>query len=122
KPLPNSIEIDLFNSSFWQRKLLGTWKIKPEKSGELSFYWEAGKLLKIVQDKNSPIKNIIFKNPPLHDASFTTFLAELQSLRRLEWADQTTKVANDITFSQSNGYEWEQFKDMVSFTPLNIQD
>lgn len=104
------IEIDLFNSLYWQRLLMGTWQMYIQQGEtDFSFRWQKGELLTALS-----AKQIVFKNPPLHDPSFTCFIAELQSLRRISWADQVTTVPEDISFSQSEGFDWQRLKKQTS--------
>lgn len=114
------VEIDLFNSSYWQRAVMGAWRLKPSEDESFSFYWEVGPLLEALQSPET--QQIVFKNPPLHDPTFTTFVAELQALRRIEWVDQIKTIPKGITFYQSTGLDWQALSRQVSLRPFTPVD
>lgn len=121
-----AVEINLFHSAYWHRLLVGHWQLY-KKPGEqnFSFQWQQGELFKALH-----ANNIVFRNPPLYDPSFTTFIAEIKSLRQIAWADQTTKLPTNINFYQTQGFYWEQAQAFVSLhhladaeeTPLVLSD
>ncbi len=119
-----TLVIDLFHSAFWQRHLAGTRQLTPQKnSSTLSLPWRDGELLKALQDdKNHQIKNIVFKNPPLNDPSFTSFMAELQGLKQFSWANQTYTIPANIRFYQDNHYDWGGLANQASLHDLRIAD
>ncbi|MFI4919765.1 MAG: hypothetical protein ACHP65_09445, partial [Legionellales bacterium] len=112
------VEIDLFNSCYWQRSLMGAWQLY-KKPGEqdFSFQWQPGKLLEALS-----YQHVILKNPPLFDPNFTTFIAELQSLKRIEWADQVTTVPQETCFYQSTGFDWQGLSAHASLHHLSAAE
>jgi len=113
------VEIDLYHSHYWQLNLLGNWQIKEEKEGgALSFQWKRGSLLQALASEK---KHIIFKNPPLDDSRFTSFIGELQGLRQLHWADQTQTVPGDVRFYQTTGYDWQLLRQGARLLSLNSE-
>ncbi len=119
-----TLEIDLFNSPFWQRYLAGTHKlIAQPNSDKLTLPWEAGRLLNELQaDTQHHIKNIVFKNPPLWDSRFTHFMAELQGLKRFVWANHTYSIPDDLRFYQQQGYDWHTLAKNASLHSLTAAD
>jgi len=115
-----TVEIDLFNSPYWKRLLLGQWQLQPTAQGDFSFTWQKGRLLQAIEQKD--IAAIAFKNPPLTDQTFIDFIVELQSLKRIPWADQITPVSPHITFHQTNGYDWFALANNVSLAALTAND
>ena len=58
----------------------------------------------------------------MQDPSFTSFLAELSSLRRVEWADQRTDVPQEINFYQTSGFNWEELSSQSSLHQLDPKE
>lgn len=137
-PLParviETFVIDLFDSPYWQPALIGSWQLKQEipDSKVFSVSWEKGELLKwatgVINDHSRPRLRadgkvrIVFKNPPLYDPSFTAFIAELQSLKRIQWADQTTTIGEEVQFYQATGYAWDELIQQGSVAQLRDED
>lgn len=96
-------EIDLFNSLYWKNKLLGHWQITG-KQEPFNFRWKPGELIELKRH----VKNIIIKNPPLQDPEFNRFMAELQTIRRISYANQQIYLPSDIQFYQDQGLEWKK--------------
>lgn len=113
-----TIEIDLFNSAYWRRTLIGSWQLY-KKEGEEAFSWEwqQGALL-----KSLTAHHIILKNPPLYDHDFTAFITELLSLHRVEWADQVTMLPPAIEFYQTTEFDWPLLAKHTSLHILSTED
>ncbi|MHB1949600.1 MAG: hypothetical protein ACYCQI_15990, partial [Gammaproteobacteria bacterium] len=134
KSLKDVIEIDLFQSPYWQNLVFGKWDIKEEEKHKdtFSFNWKKSSFLeflmrtKLTEEKSRfPLfgakhagKSIVFKNPPLHDPRFCAFITELRSFNTISWADQVTSVSPDIRLYQSSGYNWSEFKAFASLSQL----
>ncbi|HLB58350.1 MAG TPA: hypothetical protein VJL60_06000, partial [Gammaproteobacteria bacterium] len=113
------IVIDLFHSAYWQRMLIGSWQLKKNVGNSFSFVWQKGSLLEALEHG---VKQIVFKNPPLKDPTFTNFIAELQSLKTLSWADQTTLLSPNVRFYQEEGYDWKMLSQHALLGALTNED
>jgi hypothetical protein len=128
----DTLVIDLFQSPFWQRHLSGMRQLKPISlstslsssasdgyDNALSLPWQAGQLLTALQsDEHHRIKNIVFKNPPIQDPNFLSFMAELQGLKRFSWANKTYSIPDGIHFYQDTQYHWQDLAKHVSLHAL----
>src|SRR5262249_36499490 len=85
----------------------------------LSFHWKKGSLLEALE--SGKILHVVLENPPLDDPWFSRFLAELQGLRRVPWADQSTAVADNIQFYQTTGYDWDGLREGASLHRLGSE-
>jgi hypothetical protein len=125
KKTTHSIEIELFNSPFYEQILLGSWQLQKFNETEptkLKLRWKKGGVFKVIETSNGTPLSIVLKNPPLQNPEFDTFMAEVQVFQRLSWADQTLLIPPNLSFYQTNGYDWQNLGKNVAIEQLKQED
>ncbi|OGT16020.1 MAG: hypothetical protein A3B69_01550 [Gammaproteobacteria bacterium RIFCSPHIGHO2_02_FULL_38_33] len=104
------VRINLFESANWERLLLGNWVLK-KKEGEndFSFEWKEGELLKLFKANQGVPLYIVFENPPLNSSGFTSFVARMQGLGEISYADRSLKLSSNWDFGQAENKEWKDW-------------
>lgn len=120
-PEPYTYIIDLYNSPFWERTLIGYWSPVSDQ-GSIKFIWKNGAialLAQLEQMTGSLLPPIWLRNPPMHDLKFRQWLTQTLALRRVELVDQILDIPPHWRFNQTRGMLWENLYPIVSLHVLS---
>ena len=99
------LPIDLFQSHFWKRNLIGQWAFRGNQH-KTAFAFQPGPLLTLKSD--SPYKRVHITNAPKADHNFEIFLAELLGFSAILWADKSTDFRLNIDVDPNSSFDWEK--------------
>ena len=103
--------IDLYNSPNWKNLLIGSCSIRGAQH-----YWDKGPLI-LALEQGFPIE---IKNGPWDDYRFARFMEDLELTGELSYYGCTLRVAQPVVITQSSGYDFTRFKEIITSFKKNV--